>query len=169
MPKVTPLPVSRCRISDRGQELPAKQQSSFPKRKARPRLKGRSRLVEILGRITMAVQVFPFIYTALYIFLFIAYSFTGGTWLDIIDYAAFVSPVVVFAHLVYSRMLMMCRWHRVACALPLFPQAVDLFDVYVYHFDHNAWIAVAVTIIITMILFLVAIYKVFFTDDGRIC
>ena len=67
----------------------------------------------------MAVQVFPFIYTALFIFLFTAYSFSEGVLLDIIDYAGFVSPIVVVAHLVYSKMLMMCKWHRIACALPL--------------------------------------------------
>ena len=129
----------------------------------------RSRLVLILRRITMAVPVFPFIYTAFFVFLFTAYSFSEGVALDIIDYAVFVSPIVVVAHLVYSRMLMMCRWHRIACALPLIPQAVDQFDVYVYHFDHGAWIVVAATIIVTMTLFLIAIYKVFFTEDGRIC
>ena len=117
----------------------------------------------------MAVQVFPFIYTALFVFLFTAYSLGSGTLLDIIDYAVFVSPIVVVAHLVYSRMLMMCKWHRIACALPLIPQAVDQFDAYVYHFDHNAWNVVAATIIVTMILFLIAIYKVFFTEDGRFC
>lgn len=117
----------------------------------------------------MAVQVFPFVYTAMFVFLFTAYSFGEGVLLDIIDYACFVSPIVVVAHLVYSRMLMMCKWHRVACALPLIPQVVDQFDVYVYQFGHNAWIVVAATIIITMILFMIAIYKVFFTDDGKFC
>ena len=117
----------------------------------------------------MAVQVAPFIYTALFVFLFTAYSFSSGVVLDIIDYAVFTSPIIVVAHLIYSRMLKLCKWHRVACALPLIPQAVDQFDVYVYHFDHNAWIVVAVTILVTMILFLWCIYKVFYTDEGRIC
>ena len=130
---------------------------------------GNRRLVLLLRRITLAVQVFPFIYSVMFVFLFTAYSFCNGIWLDIIDYAVFVSPIVVVAHLIYSRMLMMCRWHRIACALPLIPQAVDQFDVYVYHFEHNAWVVVASTIIVTMILFLIAIYKVFFTDEGRIC
>lgn len=117
----------------------------------------------------MAVQVFPFIYTALFVFLFAAYSFSSGVVLDIIDYAAFVSPIVIVAHLVYSRMLKLCKWHRIACALPLIPQAVDQFDVYVYHFDHNEWMVVSATILLTLTLFLIAIYKVFYTDDGRIC
>ena len=117
----------------------------------------------------MAVQVFPFIYTALFIFLFTAYSFSEGVLLDIIDYVGFVSPIVVVAHLVYSKMLMMCKWHRIACALPLIPQAVDQFDIYVYRFDHYTWVVVVATIIVTMILFLIAIYKVFFTEHGRFC
>ena len=117
----------------------------------------------------MAVQVFPFVYTAMYICLYIGYSFCSGVVLDIIDYLAFVSPIVIVAHLVYSRMLMMCKWHRIACALPLIPQAVDLFDNNVYHFEHYSWMVVAIVIVVTMILFLIAIYKVFFTDGGRIC
>ena len=132
-------------------------------------LKGVSRLVAILRRITLAVQVFPFIYTALFIILFGLYPFVNGSELDIIDYVCFVSPVVVVAHIVYSRMLMMCRWHRVACALPLIPQFVDLFDTYVYRFGHEEWVIITATIIITSILFLYCIYKVFFTDDGRVC
>ena len=129
----------------------------------------KSRLIAVLRNITMAVQVFPFIYTALFVFLFDAYSFSSGVVLDIIDYAAFVSPIVIVAHLVYSRMLKLCKWHRIACALPLIPQAVDQFDVYVYHFDHYEWIVVSATILLTLILFLIAIYKVFYTNDGRIC
>ena len=66
-------------------------------------------------------------------------------------------------------MLKMCKWQRIACALPLIPQSVDLFDNYVYHFDHNAWIVVSATILVTLCLFLWCIYKVFYTDEGRIC
>ena len=117
----------------------------------------------------MAVQVFPFVYTVLFIFLFTAYSLSSGVVLDLIDYAVFVSPIVVVAHLVYSKMLKLCKWHRIACALPLIPQAVDQLDVYVFHFGHNAFVIVACTIVVTMSLFLYCIYKVFFTDEGKIC
>lgn len=126
-------------------------------------------IVAVLRRITLAVQVFPFIYTALFLFLFTAYSLGEGTVLDIIDYLSFVSPIVVVAHLIYSKMLKMCKWHRIACALPLVPQSVDLFDTYVYHFNHGEWVVVSVTIIVTLILFLFCFYKVFYTDEGRIC
>ena len=117
----------------------------------------------------MAVQVFPFVYTVLFVFLFGAYSIGGGVLLDVIDYLSFVSPIVIVAHLVYSKMLMMCRWHRIACCLPLIPQSVDLFDSYVYHFDHGEFVIVSIAIMITVVLFLVCIYKVFFTEDGKIC
>lgn len=115
----------------------------------------------------MAVQVFPFIYTALFLILFTAYTFMDGPLLDIIDHLAFVSPVVVAAHLVYSKMLMMCKWHRIACAIPLLPQSVDLLDAYVFHFERGTWIVVAAAIISSTTLFLIAIYKVFLTDNGR--
>ena len=88
---------------------------------------------------------------------------------DIIDNLVFVSPIVVIAHLAYSKMLKLCRWHRVACVLPLIPQSVDLFDLYVHHIEHNAWIVVSITIIITFSLFLFCFYKVFFTNEGRVC
>lgn len=129
----------------------------------------RSSLVCLLRRITLAVQVFPFVYSALFVILFSIYSFCSGRWLDIIDYVFFVSPIVVVAHLVYSKMLKMCKWHRLACSLPLLPQAVDQFDTYVYHFERGVWAVVSATIIVTLLLFAVAIYKVFFTEDGKFC
>lgn len=158
--------ISRRHISGQGPEAKSPSQDLSEQRKSSSR---RSDLVSILRRITMAVQVFPFIYSALFVFLFGAYSATEGVWLDILDYASFVSPVVVIAHLIYSRMLKMCRWHRIACALPLLPQAVDQFDLYVFRLGHIAWIVVSATILVTIVLFLIAFYKVFFTDEGRIC
>jgi len=154
---------SKSLTSAQGQEQPRTSEASLTTRN------GRSQLVEILRRITMAVQVFPFVYTVLFIFLFTAYSLSSGVVLDLIDYAVFVSPIVVVAHLVYSKMLKLCKWHRIACALPLIPQAVDQLDVYVFHFGHNAFVIVACTIVVTMSLFLYCIYKVFFTDEGKIC
>ena len=154
----------KSRISGRGPEV-----SEKSVRQPKSEVAEKSRLVLILRRITLAVQIFPFIYTALFIFLFTAYSFSSGVVLDIIDYLVFVSPIVVVAHLIYSKMLMMCKWHRIACALPLIPQAVDQFDLYVFHFGHEAFVVVSVTIVVTMLLFLFCIYKVFFTDEGRIC
>ena len=158
---------SRYRISGRDREALGKSPSKS--QQDDPSYQRVTNFVTILRRITLAVQVFPFIYTAIFIFLFTAYSFSDGVVLEIIDYFAFVSPIVVVAHIVYSRMLKMCKWHRTACAIPLIPQAVDLFDNYVYHFEHNAWVVVCATIIVSLCLFLFCIYKVFYTDDGRIC
>lgn len=125
--------------------------------------------MQTLRRITLAVRVLPFIYTALFLILFGSYSFLPDPALDIVDHICFISPVVVIAHIIYSRMLRMCKWHRVACALPLLPQGVDLFDNYIYRFYWGEYIVVLVTIIITSLLFLYCVYRVFFTDEGRIC
>ena len=127
------------------------------------------RLIVTLRRITLAVKVIPFLYTGLFLILYGAYSLLPDPALDVINHLCFVSIAVVIAHLVYSRMLRMCKWHRMACALPLFPQAVDLFDNYIYEFYKYEYIIIVATIIVTMLLFLFCIYKVFFTDEGRIC
>ena len=127
-------------------------------------------LISILRRITLVVRVFPFIYTALYLVLYAAYAYGySSTMLDIIDYLVFVSPVVVVAHLFYSKTLKLCKWHRMACALPLIPQAVDLLDNYWWHLSEGAWIVVMSTIGVTLVFFAFCVYKVFFTDEGKIC
>ena len=118
----------------------------------------------------MAVQVFPFIYSLLFIFLVAAYSFVkDGVVLDTIDSLMYVSPIVVLAHLIYSRILRLCKWHRIACALPLFPQLVDWLDTYVFHLIQTEVYIANITIIVSMAIYLFCAYKVFFTDDGRIC
>ena len=170
MEKEKALRQSNLRTSVRDRETSSQLEEalqSSPSREERQSLK--SDFAVRLRNIIWATRLFPFIYTALLVVLYAAYSFSSGVILDLIDYFAYVSPIVVLAHLAYSRILKMCRWHRIACALPLIPQSVDLFDAYVYHLEHYAWIVTAATIMITLILFLIAIYKVFMTDDGRIC
>lgn len=165
MVRAKPLRKSRYRTSVRARET----SRLSPQSTEQSAHLATSRLISSLRNITIAVQVFPFIYSALFIILFAAYSLSEGVVLDVIDYLAFVSPIVIFAHLVYSRMLKMCKWHRAACVLPLLPQSVDLFDTYVYHMDHNEWMIAAATILVTTILFFISFYKVFFSDEGRIC
>ena len=149
----------RTSVRDRGQDRAPVQEGD-----------GRvSRVVQLLRRITLAVQVIPFIYTALYLLLYGLGFQSSGIAPDIINHLCFVSPIVVLAHLVYSRMLKMCRWHRIACALPLFPQAIDLIDNHIYCLAQEEYVVVVTTILVALAVFLVCIYKVFFTDEGRVC
>lgn len=131
----------------------------------------RQRLSSILDsqvRIVLAVQVAPFVYNLLFMVVFAAAFFsTNETMLGAIDYFCFISPLVVVAHLVYSWMLRFCIWHRLACALPLLPQAVDLYDTYIHPFTVEQIIFVKATIIVTILLYFLFAYGTFFSRNGR--
>ena len=119
-------------------------------------------------RIVLAVQIAPFVYTLLFIVVFaLAFFSTNTVMMDVIDYFCFVSPVVIVAHLIYSKMLRFCIWHRLACALPIIPQAVDLYDTYVCEFSVEQIIIVKATILVTIILYFLFAYGTFFSRNGR--
>ena len=124
-------------------------------------------IVSVLRNITWAVQIFPFVYTALYIPVFIAYNFAPDTALDILDALFYVSPVVILAQLLYSRLLKLCIWHRIACCIPLLAELVDFTDSYIYQLSANQVYIINITIVVMIVLYAIAFYKVFFTDNGR--
>lgn len=119
-------------------------------------------------RIVLAVQLAPFVYTLLFLAVFsLAFFSTNERVLTIIDYTCFISPLVVVAHLVYSWMLRFCVWHRLACALPILPQLVDLYDTYISQFTVEQIIIVKATIILTILLYFLFAYGTFFSRNGR--
>ena len=125
-------------------------------------------IIESQVRIVLAVQVAPFIYTLMYLAVFsLAFFSTDAALLTAIDYFCFISPLVVLAHLVYSWMLRFCVWHRLACALPILPQLVDLYDTYISPFTVEQIIIVKATIIITILLYFLFAYGTFFSRNGR--
>ena len=127
-----------------------------------------SSIMDSQVRIVLAVQIAPFVYSLLFLVVFsIAFFSTNEDLMTIIDYFCFISPVVVVAHLVYSRMLRFCVWHRLACALPLLPQLVDLYDTYVSSFSVGQIIIVKATILVTIILYFLFAYGTFFSRNGR--
>ena len=119
-------------------------------------------------RIVLAVQLAPFVYTLLFLVVFsLAFFSTNAAMLTAIDYFCFISPLVVLAHLVYSWMLRFCVWHRLACALPILPQIVDLYDTYISPFTVEQIIIVKATIIVTILLYFLFAYGTFFSRNGR--
>lgn len=116
----------------------------------------------------MVIQVFPFVYAAMFIFLYGSYSFIDNdTTRFIIDYTFFVSPIVVLVHYIYSRILRMCVWHRIACLLPIPTQIVDVLDTFVSSISRNGMLITIITIIVSIVIYGFAIYGTFFSPDGR--
>jgi hypothetical protein len=119
-------------------------------------------LVVTLRRVTTAVQILPFIYTALYIFALALYTACGPRLQTALDSLFYVSPVCILAFLVLSHVLKLCRWHKTACLLPALPQTVSLIDYYLSPFSNAAAYLFNCTIILMSILLLIAAYFVFF-------
>ena len=114
------------------------------------------------------IQVFPFVYAAMFIFLYGSYSFVENELVRfIIDYTFFLSPIVILAHYIYSRILRMCVWHRVACLLPIVTQVADLLDTFVACISRNGMVITVITILSSILIYGLAIYGTFFSPDGR--
>ena len=82
----------------------------------------------MMASIMSAIKVTPFVYSAVFVIVYSIYNFAGDNVLDLLDRLFYISPVVVVVMLIYSSILKFCKWHKMACALPLVPQAIDLID-----------------------------------------
>lgn len=125
------------------------------------------RLIKILKSITLSVQIAPFLFDVLYIILFILYSCSSEIariWADTLFY---VSPIVIALHLVYSKILHLCEWHKTACLIPLLPQAVSFFDYYIIELTISEAIISDVIVAIMCALFVLCAYNVFFLSNGH--
>jgi hypothetical protein len=120
------------------------------------------RLVDTLRRVTTAVQVLPFVYSALSIVTLSVYNFIPEEAQSQLDTLFYISPVCIVAFLILSKLLRLCKWHKTACILPAIPQIVGFIDCYIITLTvSEAYIINAVIIVMTVLL-LIAAYKVFF-------
>lgn len=118
-------------------------------------------LIKKLRHITLATQLMPFIYGGFYILSLFLYTVGTEETARLCDTLFYVSPIVVIEFLVLSRLLRLCKWHRIACCVPLIPQVMSAIDYYIIELSE---IIVQVDIFIYMssiILLLIAAYKVF--------
>lgn len=118
-------------------------------------------LIEKLRKVTLAVQIMPFVYTALYVLCMILYFFAGDNLLCVLDSLFYVSPTIVIMFFILSKQLRLCKWHRRAILLPLIPQIAVIADRYLITMSKVALIVDFSIIIIMAVLLLVADYNVF--------
>ena len=119
-------------------------------------------LIKKLRTVTLAVQLFPFIYVSLYLVTMVFYLFASEKVMGILDSLFYVSPVIVAQFLALSRILRLCRWHKLACSLPLFPQVSVALDHTVILFSERAVEIHIITMMIMSSLLLISAYRVFF-------
>lgn len=85
-------------------------------------------IVDKLRQITTLVQLAPFVLTFIYFILFGLYFILPDNILNVLDTLFYTSPVVALLLLMQSKILCLCKWHKMACALPVLPQIGVLAD-----------------------------------------
>lgn len=119
------------------------------------------RLIEILRSVTTAVQVFPFIYSLLYIVALITYNYVSEEAQTMMDSLLYVSPICMAAFLVLSKILRMCRWHRTACVIPAIPMVASFVDSYIFSFSETFVYTFNYVVAGLCALLLISAYNVF--------
>ena len=120
----------------------------------------------MVSRVTKAVQVTPFIYSSIFVIVYFLYSFVDEKVMDIIDMGFYISPLVMVIFLVYSRILHLCKWHRITCVLPLVPQIYYILDS-VFTFSQDEILVANILTVIMLIILLISAYKVFYRCKTR--
>lgn len=124
----------------------------------RLRLEG---IIKKLRSVTLAVQIMPFCYTFLYLVAMVFYLFSDDAVVNILDTLFYVSPVVVVQFLILSRSLRLCKWHKIACSLPIVPQIMVILDRTLLFFSERAAEVSVAAMILMSVLLLIAAYNVF--------
>lgn len=119
------------------------------------------RLILTLRSITLAVQIIPFIYASLFVLDFILYASLSEQAQQVFDTLFYTSPFVAASNLVFSKILHLCKWHKTACVLPLFPQAVSFVDYYIIELTEIEALVTDFLTLTMVILLIVAAYNVF--------
>lgn len=119
------------------------------------------RLILTLRDITLAVQIAPFVISLLYILGITAQLLFSGDTSWLFSIILYTPPPIILIMLIFSRMLHLCKWHRMACALPLVPFCFTMIDAYLIELsDIAVWILNGLAIAM-IIMLLMAAYNVF--------
>lgn len=112
------------------------------------------------------MQFAPFAYLVLYTaYLFIG-CFASEELVSLADGFLVASPFATTGMLVLSRVLKLCRWHKVACLIPSASQAETFIDSYFFTFTQGEIVLLNVLLGILSAIFLALANKHFF-NDGR--
>lgn len=118
-------------------------------------------IIEIARKVTSVVKFSPFVFAVAYIITMICYIFCDDATATLLDQLCYTSPLVVTMNFRLSYSLKLCKWHRLECALPMFPLIPLVIDYYIYPISKFGAIVNGTSILILIILSLVNAYFVF--------
>lgn len=118
-------------------------------------------IIEIARKVTSVVKFSPFVFAVAYIITMICYIFCDDATATLLDQLLYTSPLVVIMNFRLSYSLKLCKWHRLECALPMFPLIPLVIDYYIYPISRFGAIVNGISILTLIILSLVNAYFVF--------
>ena len=126
------------------------------------------KITSILRRVTRYIQWIPIVYLGMYCLM--AFSETRMTeeLLCFRDSIFAVSPTVNVGFLFFSRLLELCRWHKIACIIPLSSTIVDYTDNYLFQFTQNEIVALNLISGVIALVFLLLANHHFFGNRKKV-
>ena len=118
-------------------------------------------IIEIARKVTSVVKFSPFVFAVAYIITMICYIFCDDATATVLDQLCYTSPLVVIMNFRLSYSLKLCKWHRLECALPMFPLIPLVIDYYIYPISRFGAVVNGISILTLIILSLVNAYFVF--------
>lgn len=106
-------------------------------------------IVDKLRQIAILVQLAPFVLTLIYFIVFGLYFILPDNVLNILDTLFYTSPLVSGILLLQSKVLCLCKWHKMACLLPTLPQIGVLCDDIIPFSNAVSLIFIALTFLLT--------------------
>jgi len=124
------------------------------------------RIVDVARKTTRIVQIFPFVYLGLVALYLVGCWAFGESLVSFADSILARSSFAPALLLVLSRVLNLCRWHKVACMLPSATKVETFIDSYLFQFTEIEIVIINAAIGIIFLLFIYRAIKHFF-HDGR--
>lgn len=118
-------------------------------------------IIEIARKVTSVTKFSPFVFAVAYIITMICYIFCDDATATLLDQLCYTSPLVVIMNFRLSYSLKLCKWHRLECALPMFPLIPLVIDYYIYPISRFGAIVNGISILMLTILSLINAYFVF--------
>lgn len=124
-------------------------------------------VLNVVRKTTKAIKVFPFLYALLLLVLFPIVAYVDFDIATIINETFYVSPLFIGFLILMSFYVKLCKWHRLQCILPLFPQIIVFIDANFYEFGESLMTIDFVVDIVIFILSLINAYFVFIKPKTR--
>ena len=123
-------------------------------------------IIRILRKTTRLVQLAPFVYLAFYATYLILCDLVPDSLLGASDLVLYVSPATSGGLLFLSRLLKLCKFHKIACLIPFSSQIEGLIDCYLFTFTEAEIVLINLFLGISSFLFLAFVHKTFLSDGS---